>query len=283
MRQKTYTNTLYEGYNRRRTVRQRAPLIDFVLDLHLIRWDGAIPPLHVLNEVLAAGKLDDAIGPAITWRPFQINEAEYAELVEALLTLDMEVAEKTHKRLSFERAVIDEELATAKDYTEWYNRRSEKLTAKDVVTLMEADEDPPHYLNTDLMLVSNEDPTVLVQALEADGVAPLWVQQESSACWRMCFETGACLNQPDSTIERLLAAIEALEGEARRLWAACRLREFDIGYQCGKSKTPLSLTHVITIDLLQRIAAVNGQIRITLYPIYVPPQQAEPETSTDSK
>jgi hypothetical protein len=91
-----------------------------VLDvIYLLGKDGIIPPLHVLNEVFQGGGNNGGMGPGTSWRPFRISEADYAELVESLLNLDVAEARKTHPYVNFDRLVVDETLHHCPNYVEW--------------------------------------------------------------------------------------------------------------------------------------------------------------------
>ena len=47
---------------------------------------GVIPPLSVINEVMASGCHDAGMSGSTKWKPFQISQEEYEELVESLMT-----------------------------------------------------------------------------------------------------------------------------------------------------------------------------------------------------
>jgi hypothetical protein len=71
-------------------------LADLVLDIpYLMPW-GVIPPLHVLNEHLLTGGDTGGMSPGTKWKPFQVTEQEYAELVDYLLHLNVDEARKHH-------------------------------------------------------------------------------------------------------------------------------------------------------------------------------------------
>lgn len=61
-------------------------LVEFVLAMpHLLEF-GAIPPLPVFNQLLLTGLYDAGMSGGCQWKPFQIEEEEYDELVLELLT-----------------------------------------------------------------------------------------------------------------------------------------------------------------------------------------------------
>jgi hypothetical protein len=124
MRSKTYkTHWSYLGP----AIKRRELMIDFVLDiLYLMEDDGIVPPLHVLNEVLEGGGGNGGMGPGTSWRPFKMKEEEYVELVEALLNLDVNSAKKTHPYVHFQKAVVDEDVASAENYVDWVYKKANK-------------------------------------------------------------------------------------------------------------------------------------------------------------
>ncbi|MFN8374801.1 MAG: hypothetical protein U0694_18220 [Anaerolineae bacterium] len=88
-------------------------------DIPYLMVQGVIPPLQILNQVFGKGGDSGGMGPVTSWRPFKIDEAEYKELVEALLNLDIIEARKTHPYATFQRITVDESLHQIKNYHEW--------------------------------------------------------------------------------------------------------------------------------------------------------------------
>jgi hypothetical protein len=87
-----------------------AQLPDFVFSLPLFmprEYEQPIPPLTVLNEIFTSGKLDAGMSGGCEWKPFEISQGQYDELVQELLT-----------RPQY-RFVIDDDLATAKSVRQW--------------------------------------------------------------------------------------------------------------------------------------------------------------------
>ena len=68
---------------------RHAPLPVFLLDVPYALAFGVIPPPHLLNQLLASGGGDAGMSPGTSWVPFSLDEAEYADLVRALLGLDL--------------------------------------------------------------------------------------------------------------------------------------------------------------------------------------------------
>jgi hypothetical protein len=103
-----------------RAVKRQEPLADFVLDvLYLMEDNGVIPPLHVLNEILQDGGSNGGMGPGTSWRGFKIKSEEYNELIQALLSLNIEEAKQKHPYVRFQKVIVDEELNQASTHHEW--------------------------------------------------------------------------------------------------------------------------------------------------------------------
>ena len=100
--------------------KHKAPLVDLVLDiLYLMENSGVIPPFHVLNEVLQGGGNNGGMSPGTAWRPFSIKEAEYKELVDALLQIDVVEAKKNHRYMMFQKVILDEALHQCPTHHDW--------------------------------------------------------------------------------------------------------------------------------------------------------------------
>lgn len=122
-----------------------------------------------------------------------------------------------------------------------------------------------HYLNTDLDLVAANDLTMLAAVLEERGVHPLHVTCGEDSLWYATFETDETYEQPEPNIAAMLAVIESLsESESGTWWAACTVREFSIGYECGNE--PWAFNQEISGQTLRRIGDAGAALRITLYP-----------------
>src|SRR5262245_23511520 len=111
------------------STKRQGTLVDFVLDiLYLMEETGVIPPINVLNQVLQSGGDSGGMGPGTTWKPFQIDEPEYEELVQDLLHLDIVSARESHPYIRFERVVVDPELNKCTDYLDWLKKSHEKYS-----------------------------------------------------------------------------------------------------------------------------------------------------------
>lgn len=132
------------------------------------------------------------------------------------------------------------------------------------------------YRVTDLWLFSGEDLTAMAAAFEARGLivtnraywitdTEYWRLPEPQWHWSfqtLCQETS---DDPEPHITALLAAIEALEPSTRAAWGRCTHRVFDVAYDCGT--WPHAVRHDLSAGTLARLAAVNGTLRLTLYPL----------------
>jgi hypothetical protein len=70
--------------------------------------------------------------------------------------------------------------------------------------------------------------------------------------------------EPEPNIATVLAAVESLAPPLRAVWSGCSLREFNIGYDCGRE--PWAFNQGLSAEVLGRIAAVGASLRWTLYP-----------------
>lgn len=121
-----------------------------------------------------------------------------------------------------------------------------------------------HYLNTDLDLHALLDLAPLADALSQRGLYVFHVLEHEDGFWSARFETEEGFEDPEHNIAAMLTAIESLDGPAKSLWAACTLREFDIGYDCGQE--PAAFRQHLSAATLSRIAQAGGAVVITLYP-----------------
>jgi hypothetical protein len=111
------------------SIKRQGTLVDLVLDiLYLMEESGVIPPLVVLNQVLQSGGDSGGMGPGSTWKPFQIDETEYEELVQSLLYLDVEDARKSHPYIRFERVIVDSDLNQCTDHLDWLTKSHAKYS-----------------------------------------------------------------------------------------------------------------------------------------------------------
>jgi hypothetical protein len=122
-----------------------------------------------------------------------------------------------------------------------------------------------HYINTDLDLTSADDLTELAAAFEVRGLTLMRrVTRLADGQWFCGFSMGGpWFEEPEPNIAAMLAVIEALDPPLRSAWAGCSLRVFDVGYDCGQE--PFAFRQDLSAELLVRLAAVGGSLRVTLY------------------
>jgi len=120
------------------------------------------------------------------------------------------------------------------------------------------------YLNTDLDLLSKSDLTGLAAAFKNKGVRALYVTHARDGLWYARFETDRQHTEPEANIAKLVTVIELLGKANRATWQSCSKRDFNIGYDCGDE--PWEFNQGLSAELLGRLAAVGGSLRITLYP-----------------
>ena len=132
------------------------------------------------------------------------------------------------------------------------------------------------YRVTDLFLFSAEDLTALAAALEARGLVvshpAYWITATeywriAEPQWYWSFQTHCeeGYEGPEAHIVAYLTAVEALEPPARAAWARCSQRVFDVAYDCGMR--PHAVRHSLSTGTLARLAAVGGELKLTLYPL----------------
>lgn len=63
---------------------ERGPIVDllFAADPYFRH----VPPLAAINELFSTGEMDNGMSGGASWKPFCIDQVEYEELVEELLT-----------------------------------------------------------------------------------------------------------------------------------------------------------------------------------------------------
>lgn len=120
------------------------------------------------------------------------------------------------------------------------------------------------YLNTDLDLVADQDLTELASALESRGLCVFHVVKGEDSLWYARFETDVQADEPERTIEIMVAALESLPEELRSVLRRCRLEELDIGYKCGDA--PWAFNQGLSNALLGRVADLGASLRVTIHP-----------------
>ena len=118
------------------------------------------------------------------------------------------------------------------------------------------------YLNTDLDLVCDVDPSGLAREFEnRDFVAPV-TPGEDGSFYVLCEDNND--TEPEPNIKRLLDAVDSLSDKSRIIWERCSKREFNVGYDCGEE--PWAFNQGLSNEILRRIAESGASFRMTLYP-----------------
>jgi hypothetical protein len=120
------------------------------------------------------------------------------------------------------------------------------------------------YITTDIFLSAAHDLTRLAEALDHRGLITYHVVQHDKGLWFARLRAGESYLEPDENIAAMLTAVEALEEPFWSMWVACKVRDFEIGYDCGQEPREFN-QHLSTVTLA-RIAAVSASVMITLYP-----------------
>ena len=98
------------------------PLDEFLMSIPAFAYAlcafEVVPPKHVFNEILNKGENDAGMGGGAKWKPFEIAEAEYEELVENLVT------NPNYK------IIEDKELWEKINYTKWHGALISKYAKK---------------------------------------------------------------------------------------------------------------------------------------------------------
>ena len=136
------------------------------------------------------------------------------------------------------------------------------------------------FLNTDLDVISDHEPTLLVVALSRTGrvhppTQPPLAREDGT--WFVNFETYVESHTPEATAADILDAIEALDGDERAFWDACRSRVLDLGFEVGAGR---SQSFDLSPSIVARAAAVGLAIRVTRYPEV---RESASRSATDSR
>jgi hypothetical protein len=108
-------------------IKREATLAEFILDIPFILFNGVIPPLHLLNEILSSGDASGGMSPGTSWKPFEISKEEYNELVAELLALDLDALKKEDRiRFIPEKIIADESLHDSPVFFLWLQRVKKK-------------------------------------------------------------------------------------------------------------------------------------------------------------
>jgi hypothetical protein len=122
----------------------------------------------------------------------------------------------------------------------------------------------PEFLNLDVMLKSNVSFDAVIGYL-GESVVVL-SHHEHERQFTLVLELAEQIDDAQSCTQQFLAIIEALPDTVMNLWKACTSRTFSYGFDSGTVHPALDTT--ISADLLRRIAAIDADIEITVYPLH---------------
>lgn len=119
------------------------------------------------------------------------------------------------------------------------------------------------YLNTDLILRTNSEPSDLIQALDKSPITMIFSGQPLDSPWTTVFETESQEADAKVTIKKLLSGVSRLPKNLKSSWDACERKTLDIGFQCEGAK--FCSEHVVPHDLVTQAAEFGLEIQITIY------------------
>lgn len=122
---------------------------------------------------------------------------------------------------------------------------------------------PISYMNTDLDLIIDVDPAILVEELEGKGSCVFAQDPNQQGLYYIMCEDGGLDCDLVINTTHLLDAVESLSKSSRELWDRCSKREFNAGYECGFE--PRSFEQNLPHEVLKRIVECNASFAITLY------------------
>lgn len=66
-------------------VQKTAPVIELIQDIPLLLNFKIIPTFKILNVILKSGIIDAGMDGGCEWRPFELSQSEYEDLVSELI------------------------------------------------------------------------------------------------------------------------------------------------------------------------------------------------------
>ncbi len=119
------------------------------------------------------------------------------------------------------------------------------------------------FINTDLNLKDPAPPLELITALEKNGLVPLGDPREFDGLWFVALEIYARRVTLETTVDKILKAIEGLDEKGRVLWDQCQTREIDIGYESNSNVRETTIG--LKPEVLRRIAETGATLKFTVY------------------
>jgi len=122
----------------------------------------------------------------------------------------------------------------------------------------------PYFLNVDLDIESNTPLRSLAREW-GDNVVILFSGRMKGRYYLHVECEGANRNQ-DATLNALCALVEGLSVDAKRVWDAARVKEFNLGYDTRFSSQDAKYNYLrIRSGTLRRIARLGASVAVTLY------------------
>ena len=122
----------------------------------------------------------------------------------------------------------------------------------------------PQFLNLDVVLKSSASFDALIEHL-GESVVVL-THHEHERQFMLVLELAQQIDDAQSCTRQFLAIIDQLPDTGMKLWKACTSRTFSYGFDSGADHPALDTT--ISADLLRRIAGIDADIEITVYPLH---------------
>ena len=131
------------------------------------------------------------------------------------------------------------------------------------------------YLNSDLELKSTSSFDDLNKFLDEDGAWSLHYDQDcdqgKTRGWHGIYEIDNHYDTPNETLKEFLSLLLKMDEKSESQWNKCSIREFDIGYECGKE--PRTYKNEIPCSILETLTELNIGLRITIYSGEPPKQE----------
>lgn len=146
------------------------------------------------------------------------------------------------------------------------------LIFSDIETQIISQKMETRYLNVDLLIESDSDLSALLKYWEGH-IVVLWNEMEGNlnTIGIEADRFDSC--GPEEDILKLLNLIETLPPYLQHLWAECRKKVMDIGFECGTTHETLDST--ISTETVQKIALSGCAINIRIYPYVARPENPE--------
>ena len=93
-------------------------LLTLVYDIPYFGACGVFPPLHVANQTFVSGGGDGGMGPGASWKPFQLSETDYKNLIDLVRNTDPKTLQKI-SRFFHIKFIEDNSFDSIQDQFEW--------------------------------------------------------------------------------------------------------------------------------------------------------------------